>query len=235
MNALDVQDFARESVAMQTRLQWKSLRFPLIPKSGGRIVFALAGLFVSMVTDAGAALRVVIDAGHGGHDRGADNGAVYEKHLAFDVARRVEAILKSQGVKTIMTRERDVFIPLSKRAEISNSQRDAVFVSIHFNSESGSRATGLETFYYGSHKDSHALARLVQSAMLYKTRKPDRGVKHRSLYVLSHNKRPAILVECGFLSNSSELRHCLNPGYRQKIAEGIAMGVIRFGRGGKKG
>jgi N-acetylmuramoyl-L-alanine amidase len=178
-------------------------------------------------------MRVVIDAGHGGHDRGADSGLVYEKHLAFDVARRVEAILKAQGVKTVMTRERDVFIPLSKRADISNAYRDGVFVSIHFNSASSRSATGLETFYYGTHKDSYALARLVQSAILYKTRKPDRGVKYRQLYVLSHNKRPAILVECGFLSNSGELRNCLDPRYRQNIAEGIAMAVIRFGRGGK--
>jgi len=220
---------------MPSRSQWNRPPFLSTPKARGTILLALVGLFVSTAAEAGAALRVVLDAGHGGHDRGASKGAVYEKHLAFDVARRVEAILKSQGVKTVMTRERDVFIPLARRAEISNSHRNAVFVSIHFNSESGNGATGLETFYFGSHKDSHALARLVQSAMLYKTRKPDRGVKHRSLFVLSHNKRPAILVECGFLSNSGELRHCLDPGYRQKIAEGIAMGVIRFGRGGKKG
>ncbi len=216
--------------------------FPVTRFPGGRttsasgrgvlLALAFAFLFLAMAGES-RAFRVVIDAGHGGHDRGADSGLVYEKHLAFDVARRVEAILKAQKVKTVMTRERDVFIPLSKRAEISNSYRDAIFVSIHFNSESGNDATGLETFYFGSNKQSHALARLMQSALLYKTRKPDRGVKHRSLYVLSHNKRPAVLVECGFLSNRSELRNCLDPNYRQKIAEGIAMAAIRFGRGGK--
>ncbi len=230
MNALDAVGDPLESADMPLRIRRIA---PKHPVTGRSFLFAFACLVFGMSLNAGAAMRVVIDAGHGGHDRGADNGLVYEKHLAFDVARRVEAILKAQGVKTVMTRERDVFIPLSKRADISNSYRDAVFVSVHFNSASSRSATGLETFYYGTNKDSHALARLVQSALLYKTRKTDRGVKYRQLYVLSHNKRPAILVECGFLSTSSELRNCLDPRYRQKIAEGIAMGVIRFGRGGK--
>lgn len=197
---------------------------------------ALAGfgcLFLAAGSSS-AALKVVIDAGHGGHDRGASNGLVFEKHLAFDVCRRLEAVLRSQGIQTVMTRERDVFIPLSKRAEISNAQRDAIFVSVHFNSGTNRNATGLETFYYGTHKHSFALASLVQSALIYKTRKIDRGVKYRSFYVLSHNARPAILVECGFLSNSGELRHCLRPDYRQKVAEAIAMGIIRFQKGGKK-
>lgn len=196
-------------------------------------------LFLTILTigvmPAGAAgfSRVVIDAGHGGYDRGAYTGLTFEKHLAFDVARRVEYILQKQGVRTTMTRSRDVFVPLSQRAQISNSYRGAIFVSIHFNSAT-STATGLETFYHSSNRDSYVLARLVQSAILYKTRGVDRGVKHRALHVLRYNQQPAILVECGFITNSGELKKCLSPTYRQRMAEGIAMGVMRFQKGGSR-
>ena len=74
---------------------------------------------------------MILDPGHGGHDPGARSGYTFEKHLAFDVARRVEVILQEQGVRTKFTRTRDVFIPLSSRVRISNSYRDAIFVSIH--------------------------------------------------------------------------------------------------------
>ncbi len=178
--------------------------------------------------------RVVIDAGHGGHDRGAYNGLTFEKHLAFDVARRVEYILKGQGIRTVMTRDRDEFITLSRRAHISNATRSAIFVSIHFNSARSRSAAGLETFYYSRNRDSYVLARLVQSAMIYKTRATDRGVKHRALHVLRYNKRPAILVECGFITNSRELSRCLSPSYRQRVAEGIAMGILRYRQGSRR-
>lgn len=183
---------------------------------------------------AGSFSRVVIDAGHGGYDRGAYTGLTFEKHLAFDVARRVDYILQKQGIRTTMTRERDVFVPLSRRAQISNSYRGAIFVSIHFNSATRTSATGIETFYYTSNRDSYVLARLVQSGVLYKTRSVDRGVKQRALHVLRYNERPAILVECGFITSSKELRSCLSPIYRQRVAEGIAMGILRYQQGGSR-
>ena len=195
------------------------------------LLFLAAVCLVPAAADARSFSRVVLDAGHGGHDPGAKSGYTFEKHLAFDVARRVEVILKEQGVRSTYTRSRDVFIPLSSRVRISNSYRDAIFVSIHFNSAPRASATGLETYYHSRTRDSYYLARFVQSAMLYKTRQHDRGVKHGTFHVLLHNKRPAILVECGFVSNSTDRRRCLDPGYRQRIAEGIAMGILRFRKG----
>ncbi len=196
-------------------------------------LLAVAILLPLAAAEARGFSRVVLDPGHGGYDPGARSGYTFEKHLAFDVARRVDVILREQGLRTKFTRDRDVFIPLPSRVRISNSYRDAIFVSIHFNSAPRSSAKGLETFYHGRNRDSYYLARFIQSAMLYKTRQADRGVKHGSYHVLINNKRPAVLVECGFVSNSADRRKCLDPSYRQRIAEGIAMGILRFRKGAR--
>lgn len=197
------------------------------------LILVAAVCLLPAMAKAGSFSRVILDPGHGGHDPGARSGYTFEKHLAFDVARRVDVILRDQGVRTKFTRSTDVFIPLPSRVRISNSYRDAIFVSIHFNSAPRLSAKGLETFYHGRNRDSYFLARYVQSAMLYKTRQADRGVKHGSYHVLINNKRPAILVECGFVSNSTDRRKCLDPDYRQRIAEGIAMGILRFRKGAR--
>src|SRR3954466_517381 len=88
---------------------------------------------------------VIRDPGHGGHDRGAAIGYVYEKHLALDTARRVEQLLRSQGLKVIMTRSTDVFITLDGRSDEGDRHRNAVFVSIHYNYSRGNSGHGLET------------------------------------------------------------------------------------------
>ena len=75
------------------------------------------------------------------------------------------------------------------------------------------------------------LAQLIQSAAIYRTKFRDRGAKFARYHVLSNNSRPAVLVECGFLTNSAERARSLSPTYRQKLAEGIAMGIIRYKNG----
>ena len=89
-------------------------------------------------------------------------------------------------------------------------------------------AAGIETFYHSKNKQSLKLAHMVQSAALYKTRAGNRGVKKANFLVLSKNSRPAVLLECAFLSNSSDRYRALDPEYRQRIAEAVAMGIIKF-------
>ncbi|CAN5413215.1 hypothetical protein BH23VER1_BH23VER1_35680 [soil metagenome] len=170
--------------------------------------------------------HVVIDPGHGGHDRGGFNGLVFEKHLALDVSFRLEQFLKRHGVKSQLTRSRDEFISLDARPAKSNGVRNAIFVSIHFNAASREGAAGIETFYHKS--DSYALAAVVQRHILQATGADTRGVKHANFRVLRKSSRPAILVECGFLTNASERRLCLDPRYRQRLAEGIGRGILDY-------
>ncbi len=177
---------------------------------------------------------VIIDAGHGGFDPGAiSRRGTREKDVNLDVARRLNRSLQAAGFKTVMTRNSDRFISLSKRTHISNSHRNAVFVSIHFNSSSRRSARGMETFYY--HPYGRKMAGYVQTRMLAASNSRNRGVKHARYYVIRNNLNPAVLVECAFLSNSHEDRLARSAGFRQKVADSIARGLMemRYGRGGR--
>jgi N-acetylmuramoyl-L-alanine amidase len=166
---------------------------------------------------------VVIDPGHGGEDGGATEGLVFEKHLNFDVSRRLEIQLQRRNYKTVLTRDRDEFISLSARSNMANKYRDVIFVSIHFNSASRTSAYGIETFYYSY--DGYQLASRVHTSVCRKLRPENRGVKKAAFSVIRNTKCPAILVEGGFLSNSKERNRCVQPWYRQALAESIAVGI----------
>ncbi len=170
---------------------------------------------------------VVIDAGHGAHDFGCRNGSAYEKHFALDIARRLERYLRGRGVRTVMTRSTDRFIPLGTRADIGNNYDNSIFVSVHINHATRVGASGLETFYFNS--SGQRLASLVQRRLLANTNHGgDRGVKFARFKVLRASERPAILVECGFLSNPQDNRRLRDPAYREAVAQSIGQGVLRF-------
>ncbi len=171
---------------------------------------------------------VIIDAGHGGHDRGAKRGLVYEKHLTLDTALRLQHYLKTHGIRTKMTRRSDVFISLSGRASYGNRYRNAIFVSVHYNSSWKRDPHGIETYYYSS--EGKKLASLVQGRIMRKLRTPNRGIKYRGFYVIRHSKHPAILVECGFVSNRRECSRMKKAWFRQSVAEGIGEGILKYKR-----
>ena len=126
---------------------------------------------------------VVIDAGHGGFDRGGVPGQrVPEKIVALDVAQRLEKRLRQAGYRVVMTRDSDVFVPLGVRARIANSYRDAIFVCIHFNSAARVGANGIETYYYGI--NSAALAANIHRQVVSGTTGDNRGICRRGYYVL---------------------------------------------------
>ena len=175
---------------------------------------------------AGPFRTVVIDAGHGGHDLGGHYGKVYEKHLALDTAMRLENYLKASGYRTVMTRRSDTFISLGRRAQIGNSYRDSIFVSIHYNYTWKRNARGLETYY--SNSRSKPLADYIHTGMHSRVRAADRGVKYARYYVIRNARNPAVLVEAGFVSNYSDRTIMKKGSYRDKIARGIAEGIARY-------
>jgi N-acetylmuramoyl-L-alanine amidase len=193
-------------------------------------VAALAALFLSGCAGPGGVGRfgtVVLDAGHGGIDKGARgiDGSL-EKKYALDTAKRVERGLKRNGYRVIMTRRGDYFVPLPTRVAMSNRQRGAVFVSIHYNWARRSSAYGTETFHYSSR--SYPLAANIQRELSRLSN--NRGVKRARFHVLRNNARPAVLVEGGFLSNPSEARKIRSPFYRQRLADAIVRGIIKSSR-----
>src|SRR6266566_3345844 len=167
---------------------------------------------------------VVIDAGHGGHDRGGIPGQkVPEKEMTLDVAQRLKTLLAASGYHVVMTRDSDVFVPLPTRIAIANSYSNAIFVCIHFNSAKRVGADGIETYFYG--RDSLPLASAVHYYVAGGAPSPNRGVRRRGYYVLRKANTPAVLVECGFLTNPTEATYALSASYREKLAEEIAAGV----------
>ena len=164
---------------------------------------------------------VVIDAGHGGFDRGGiPRQRVPEKTMNLDVAQRLRTVLEASGYRVVMTRDSDVFVPLGTRVAIANSYRNAIFVCIHFNAAPRSGANGIETYFYSN--ESLPLASAIHYHVAGGAPTPNRGVRRRGFFVLRRTRIPAVLVECGFLTNATEAQYVQDANYRQKLAEEIA-------------
>src|SRR5260370_2715791 len=167
---------------------------------------------------------VVIDAGHGGFDRGGiPHQRVPESMMSLDVAQRLKAVLTAYGYHVVMTRDSDVFVPLGIRVAIANSYRDAIFVCIHFNATPRSSASGIETYFYSS--QSLALASAIHYYVAGGAPSANRGVRRRGFVVLRKPTVHSELVECGFLTNPTEAQYAQSVAYRQKLAEEIGRGV----------
>ncbi len=184
-----------------------------------------AGLVFLVANSVRAQSRtIVIDAGHGGFDRG---GVPYqrigEKNLTLDVAQRLRRVLQESGYRVVMTRDSDVFVTLGQRVAIANSYRGAIFVSIHFNSAPRTGANGIETYYYRS--DSSGLAANIHRNVVAGAPSENRGIRRRGYFVLRRTGIPSVLVECGFLTSPFEANYILTTNYRQKLAENIARGI----------
>lgn len=171
--------------------------------------------------------RVIIDAGHGGKDKGANRGKVYEKDLALSVAKRVAKLLKDRQMPVTMTRSGDAYISLSGRAAIANRYRNALFVSIHFNAHKSSRYHGVETYYYG--EQGKRLAAHIHLRLLSRLKIRNRDTRQRKdLAVLNKTRCPAVLVECGYISNHTERRRCQTATYQNECAIAIADGIMAY-------
>src|SRR2546422_719665 len=175
---------------------------------------------------------IVVDAGHGGKDNGAYRkfgGA--EKIATLDVAKRLSRKLRESDLEIVMTRSTDVFIPLDERVAIENAQKNSIFVSIHFNDSSRRGIHGFETYYHSA--NSIDLARRIQSKLMTIPHSANSGVHSANFRVLRLAKYPAVLVECGFLSNRLEGGEARDAEYREALADRIAEAITeqRYGPG----
>lgn len=181
---------------------------------------------------------IVLDAGHGGNDSGTQSLGKGKKYLEKDLTLATTIFLREHleklGYQVILTRHRDVFISLENRSAKANRQRNALFISVHYNAAPNLKAQGIEIFYYGSQKniarsnESRILAENILDNILYYTEAENRGVKRGNLHVIRETHIPAVLIEGGFLSNSEELRKLKRPKYLNRIAWGIAKGIDTF-------
>jgi N-acetylmuramoyl-L-alanine amidase len=194
---------------------------------------------------------VVLDPGHGGQDSGAICGGVLEKDLTLDVARRIDRLLNSEGIATLMTRVGDTYVSLADRAAFANRVRNCIFVSIHFNEDNKPVASGVET-YYAAHQitagsflaswlpflwrplsdspnpESQNLAGIIQEALVARTRSIDRGTQARQFFVIANVTSPAVLIEGGFLTNKEDISKLAAEDYRDQIAAAVGDGILRY-------
>jgi len=205
------------------------------------------------VPNAGKVETVVLDPGHGGHDKGALSRYGSEKDFALDVARTLRTLLQAKGLRVIMTREGDYFVPLEVRAQIANAARNSIFVSIHFNAtDRDPNATGFEIFSFtprgapstsddsvapsslsvqaGTEVDakSVALSACIYHSMIGHIPEFDRGIKRARFAVLRLTRVPAVLVEGGFLTERGESQLIAKKDWRVKLAQAISAGVENY-------
>ena len=195
------------------------------------VAFWMTGCAGSVKDTSRSFTCVVIDAGHGGHDNGATSRwGGREKDNALNTAMRLQPKLEAAGFRTVMTRRDDTFIPLDRRAAISNRQDNTIFVSIHFNHSPKRSARGSEVYY-----KSRCSARIAQNILNQIIALPgtvNRGVRTANFRVLRKAQYPAVLVECGFLSNPGEGSRCASGAWHERFAEAIARGIIIQRHGG---
>ena len=208
------------------------------------------GSAVQAVMHHGSARTLVIDAGHGGFDGGAvgSNGTT-EQDINLSIAQRVQALAGFFGVRTALTRadenaldynpsrsiRENKVADIRAREQIVRETSDPVFVSIHLNKFSDAQYRGAQVFYSPNHAGSKTLAELLQASLAdgcdpANTRQAKRA--ENTIYLMNLLECPAVIVECGFLSNPAEEQLLNDTGYHKKIAASIVTGYLRYESGG---
>ncbi len=190
---------------------------------------------VNLQTDGTDALLIVVDAGHGGSDNGGESkNGVKEAGLNLSVAKLVESGLREAGFAVKMTRSDKNSLGENKRKdmqarrEIMREEGIAAIVSIHMNMFSDTSISGPMAFYMKGSEEGEALAEAVIEAVCIKVDHVKRPANPGDYFVLRESLAPAVIVECGFLSNPSDEAKLVESEYQQKLAEGIVSGIAKY-------
>lgn len=189
---------------------------------------------------------VIIDAGHGGEDGGASSAAgLVEKDVNLEISKLLCEMLRADGINVVMTREDDRLLydrnsdyqgrkkklDLAARLTIADTTPDAIFISIHMNSFTNPKYSGLQVWYSPNDPDSSILAGLIQSNNKA-TLQPENTRKTKAatsaIFLLENTTCPAVLVECGFLSNPAEAALFETDEYKQKVASMLFDSITEF-------
>ena len=199
----------------------------------------------SIDADAVGEVTIVIDAGHGGEDGGCEGNGLVEKDLNLDISLRIATLLREAGVRVVMTREEDVLLydkssdfvgkkkaqDVRRRLEIAKECENPVLVSIHMNYFAQTQYSGLQVWYSAADARSRMLASAIQEGVKSSLQpQNNRAIKEAtsSIFLLHNADFPAVLVECGFLSNVGEARSLGDENYRQELAKVISRAIIEY-------
>ena len=172
---------------------------------------------------------IVIDPGHGGGRTGAQYEGIAEKAINLSVSQKLQAILGGYGYNVVMTRTGDTDVGLYERADIANAVEADLFVSLHSNAAPDyPDFSGIYTYYHPSSGRGARLAQAIQTPLTRLTGGIDRGIKSADFVVLRETEMCAVLVEMGFMTNHDELMDLIDDGYQDKLAQGIAEGIVTY-------
>ncbi len=196
----------------------------------------------SAVNAADDDIVIVIDAGHGGEDPGAVANGVIEKDVNIEIALYLSEMLNAYGYKTVLTRSGDYLLynkgqesqkkyyDVRNREEIANKFSNSLFVSIHMNKFPQEYCKGLQVFYSENNQDSKRLAEIIQSNSKLLQSYNNRQIKsgNDTIYLMKELKMPAVLVECGFISNFKEAALLKETDYKQNLAFLLSCSISDF-------
>ena len=171
-------------------------------------------------------VKIFLDAGHGGTDPGAVGNGLKEKDLTLKIVLKIRDLLKGyENVETKLSRDKDVFLELSERADLVNKWKADYFASIHINAGGG---TGFETFIYNSAGGATvAHQNVIHQSILNPLGMKDRGKKRANFAVLRETKMSAILSENGFIDNVADANKLKSDAFLDKIAQGHVEGFVK--------
>ena len=179
---------------------------------------------------------IVLDAGHGGWDPGMVSGKVEEKHINLSIAQKLQTFLEQGGATVIITRLDDSDLAKSKSGDmnvrrlIANTSHADIFVSIHQNAYATSNVKGAQVFFFNESDNSQKLATFVQERIkdFVDSNNKFKVKANSNYYVLKQTAMPAVLVECGFLTNYNERQKLTSEEYQEKMAWGIYLGIVDY-------
>ena len=172
-------------------------------------------------------MKIGIDPGHGGRDPGAIGPArVCEKDVTLAISLELDRLLQAAGLETYMTRTDDHTMELITRTAQLNNMKCDLAVSVHINSATRQEADYISTFIQAQGGEAEKLARKVQNELVQAIGWPDGGVRVKNLHMTRETKMPAILCECGFVSNPEQENQLRQPETQRKLAQAIAGGIL---------
>ncbi|MDD6490297.1 MAG: N-acetylmuramoyl-L-alanine amidase CwlD [Clostridia bacterium] len=212
---------------------------------GALLYTAFGGSHEPIQTAAKPSSVIIIDAGHGGEDSGAVANGVIEKDVNLDIALKLRDFLVSSGYTVVMTRDSDISIydssaatvrekkvsDLHNRLSIINGSEDNILISIHQNKFEQSKYYGAQMFYSKNNTESQVLAESVRQSvtgLLQPENKRELKAADKTIYILNKATVPAVIVECGFLSNPDEAQKLSDENYRKKMAFAIYCGFLNY-------
>ena len=200
---------------------------------------------VETISWVGDTKTIVLDAGHGYPDEGAESDeGITESKINLAIVLKLKTLLEQSGNKVILTREDENGIydetcnsirekkvsDIKNRVKIGNESNADIFVSIHLNKIPQKKYWGWQTFFKNNNEDSKNLATCIQEGLNSTIKKHNKRVplKIQNIYIVDHVKIPITIVECGFLSNEEEENLLQTEEYQQKLAQGIHLGICNY-------